>query len=229
VSKKNGLDILKNMGILYAEDDSAVRKATAKTLSVFFKTVITVDNGADALETYTSSKPDIAMFDIRMPHLNGLEVAKIIREKDQFTPIIINTSYQENEDFLKAIKLNLADYLIKPFSFEQLRLALLEAIKRMEQNNLIVAAIGNNLSYDYLTKSITKDNETILLTKNEAIILEQLLLHKGALVSYFRLEEALGLELSPSKASIKNAVLRLRKKTGKDKIINVQDFGYMIV
>lgn len=195
----------------------------------FFKTVITVDNGADALETYKSSKPDIAMFDVRMPHINGLEVAKIIREKDHITPIIINTGYQENEYFLKAIKLNLTDYLIKPFSFEQLRLALLEAIKRMEQNGLIVTVIENNLSYNYLTKSIIKDNQTMVLTKNEAIILEQLLLHKGALVTYVRLEEALGLECNPSKASIKNTVLRLRKKTGKDKIINVQDLGYMIV
>ncbi len=226
---KNGLEILKNMSILYAEDDATVREATTQTLSIFFKTVKAVDNGADALKMYRTTKFNMIMLDIRMPYINGLEVAKIIREKDQTTPIIINTSYQESEDLFKAIKLNIADYLIKPFAFDQFRLSLLEAIKRLEKNDLIISNIGENLNYDYLSKSIINATQTILLTKNELIILEELISHKGALVSYSRLEELLGLEFDLSKASIKNTILRLRKKIGKDKIINIQDLGYMLV
>ncbi len=226
---KNGLEILKNMSILYAEDDATVREATTQTLSIFFKTVKAVDNGADALKMYRTTKFNMIMLDIRMPYINGLEVAKIIRETDQRTPIIINTSYQESEDLFKAIKLNIADYLIKPFAFDQFRLSLLEAIKRLEKNDLIISNIGENLSYDYLSKSIINATQTILLTKNELIILEELISHKGALVSYSRLEELLGLEFDLSKASIKNTILRLRKKIGKDKIINIQDLGYMLV
>ena len=178
---------------------------------------------------YRTTKFNMIMLDIRMPYINGLEVAKIIRETDQRTPIIINTSYQESEDLFKAIKLNIADYLIKPFAFDQFRLSLLEAIKRLEKNDLIISNIGENLSYDYLSKSIINATQTILLTKNELIILEELISHKGALVSYSRLEELLGLEFDLSKASIKNTILRLRKKIGKDKIINIQDLGYMLV
>ena len=226
---KNGLEILKNMSILYAEDDATVREATTQTLSIFFKTVKAVDNGADALKMYRTTKFNMIMLDIRMPYINGLEVAKIIRETDQRTPIIINTSYQESEDLFKAIKLNIADYLIKPFAFDQFRLSLLEAIKRLEKNDLIISNIGENLNYDYLSKSIINATQTILLTKNELIILEELISHKGALVSYSRLEELLGLEFDLSKASIKNTILRLRKKIGKDKIINIQDLGYMLV
>lgn len=225
---KLDLDLLKEMSILYAEDDSTVRESTAKTLSIFFKTVKTTNNGEDAIKIYEQMKPNIVILDIRMPLINGLEVASIIRQNDQHTPIIIATSYTENEDFLKAIKLNLADYIIKPFSFEQLRIALLEAIKKLEQNGLIYRMIGDGFHYDFTSKTIIKDDKTIPLTKSERLILEELLVAKGSIVTYERLEALLGLESNESKGSIKNNILRLRKKVSKELILNVQDFGYLL-
>jgi len=224
----NGLEALKNMSILYAEDDDKARESTVKTLSMFFKIVKAVDNGADALKVYENYKPNIVMLDIRMPYVNGLEVAKIIRQTDEITPIILNTSYRENEDLMKAIKLNLADYLIKPFSFEELRLSFVEVLERMNKQGLIWMEIEKGMRYDFSLKSISMGDERVTLTKNEIIILEQLLAAKGSLVSYSRLEDALGFEFHSSKASIKNTILRLRKKIGKDKIVNVQDLGYML-
>lgn len=223
-----GLDILKNLSILYAEDDKTVREATAKTLSVFFKTVITVDNGADAINIYNKKKPNIVMLDIGMPLMNGLEVASSIRKNDQTTPIIINTSYQETDDFLKAIKLNLTDYIIKPFSFEKLQIALMEAIDKLHKNGLLIRKIIDDVEYDFVNKKIIRFNETILLTKNESILFEELLKQQGSLVTYQKLEEVLGSEFSESRAGIKNTILRIRKKAGKELILNIQDFGYLL-
>jgi DNA-binding response OmpR family regulator len=226
---KNSIEILKNMSILYAEDDAIVRESTVNVLKFFFKSVLVVDNGADALKMYEKSKPNILLLDIRMPFVNGLEVARVVRQKDDKTPIIINTSYQESEDFLKAIKLNLVEFLIKPFTFEQLRLSFIEAIVRMEKNGVLCTPIDEHSYYDFMQKSILREGGTIALTKNEIIVLEELLISKGALVNYSRLEEALRGEYDASKAAIKNIILRLRKKIGKDKIVNVQDLGYLLL
>lgn len=225
---KHGLELLKNMSILYAEDDVLVQKSTAKILTIFFAKVHLVNNGVDALKVYERVKPNVIMLDVEIPVVDGLEVARRIRENDLKTPIIIHTAHNDTQYLHRAIKLNLSDYLFKPFSFEQLRLSFLEMIEKMEQNGLIYAKIDTQIVYSFLKKVLFVNEEMVKLTKSEVTILEELLHKRGMLVDYTRLERALGLEYDLSKASIKNIVLRLRKKIGKERVVNVQDFGYLM-
>ncbi len=225
---KYGLELLKNMSILYAEDDLSVQKSTAKVLGAFFGKVHLASNGADALKIYERAKPNVVLLDVQIPAVDGLEVARRIREHDLKTPIIIHTAHTETHYLHKAIKLNLSDYLFKPFSFEQLRLSFLEMIEKMQESGLIYAKIDTEIIYSFLKKVLFVNGEMVKLTKSEVTILEELLHKRGMLVSYLCLERALGLEYDLSKSSIKNIVLRLRKKIGKERVVNVQDFGYLM-
>lgn len=225
---KVDMDMLKNLTVLIAEDDKTTRETISRMLSVFFEKVLVVDDGVKALEAYDKHSPNIVILDIRMPSMNGLELASIIRKKDIYTPIIIATSYTENQDLLKAVSLNLASYIIKPFGFDELKVALLESLQRLDIIGMLNKKLSGSLSYDFTTKTLYQHMQILKLTKNETILFELLLRRQGSLVSYDEIEYILGGEMFKSKASIKNTVLRLRKKIDENLIVNVQDLGYML-
>lgn len=223
------LNMLKNMSVLYAEDDEVSRESTTRILSVLFKKVISVSDGAQAMELYEKERPDVIILDIRMPSLNGLEVTSLIRKTNISTPIIIATSYKEEQDLLTAIKLNLTEYLIKPFAFEELRVALLSALKRLDRFELLETKITETLSYSYATKTLFSEGKPVKLTKNETLIFELLLKKRGSLVSYDTVESHLGFDYFKTKDSLKNTISRLRKKINANSLIaNVQDLGYIL-
>ncbi|NOR57562.1 MAG: response regulator, partial [Sulfurimonas sp.] len=91
--------------ILYAEDDERIREKYAKFLRLYFKDVYEATNGKEALELYDENRPDVIILDINMPIINGLEVAKIIRRRDNETQLIILSAYSDREKLLVATEL----------------------------------------------------------------------------------------------------------------------------
>ena len=96
-------EMLKNISVLYVEDDPNVSKQLSRFLRKAVGSVYVAANGQEGLESYKQYKPYVVITDIRMPILNGLELAKSIREIDQDVPIIVTTAFNEQEYFLKAI------------------------------------------------------------------------------------------------------------------------------
>ena len=112
-------EFLKNLRVLFVEDEELAREKLAKLLSKLFKEVILASNGLDGLEKYQNSKAtnekiDLIISDINMPILNGLEMLERIRKIDSFVPLIFTTARSETENLLKAIDLNVSNYIIKP-------------------------------------------------------------------------------------------------------------------
>ena len=107
-------EILQHNTILYAEDDKAVQKPTVEYLRRYFKEVYVASDGREALTMYRQYSIDIVMLDIDMPYVDGLEVAKEIREENKEIPILIFTAFTEVDKLLKATELNLCKYLVKP-------------------------------------------------------------------------------------------------------------------
>jgi PAS domain S-box-containing protein len=112
-------DFLKNQTVLFVEDEELAREKLAKLLSKLFKEVILASNGLEGLEKYekskiTNEKIDLIISDINMPIMNGLEMLEKIREIDPFVPLIFTTARSESENILKAIDLNVSNYIIKP-------------------------------------------------------------------------------------------------------------------
>ena len=119
------LKYLKSQTVLFVEDEEVAREILAKVLSKMFKNVITASNGLEAYEKFeraslSSDKIDLIISDINMPIVNGLDMLENIRKIDNFVPAIFVTARSETNNILRAIDLNVTNYIIKPIQTDVL-------------------------------------------------------------------------------------------------------------
>lgn len=221
------LNILKSLNILYAEDDLVIKQSISRILKMFFKEVFIANDGNEALEIYQNQEIDVIMLDYVMPNLDGYQTAKIIREINKKIPIIIVSAYTDKEKLLNAIEVNLIKYLEKPILHEDLINVFNSVISSLEENNLILSKLNENFYYSYVSKNIIKNNQEIVLTKNEVLFLELLLDKPNQLISKETIENEVFKE-SVDENTLRNMVYRLRKKLDSEIIVTIKDLGYLI-
>ncbi len=120
--------------IIYAEDDETLAFLTKDSLENYGFNVYHCANGKSCIEMFDEEKFDICILDIMMPILDGFEVATHIRSKDSNIPIIFLSAKTLKEDRIKGLKLGADDFLIKPFSMEELILKI-EIFRQRSQKN----------------------------------------------------------------------------------------------
>jgi len=113
--------------ILYVEDEPKLRERIHIVLKMRFEQVFAAANGKEGLEVFSRERPDIIVSDIKMPGMDGLEMAVRIRELAPETPIVLTTAFTETAYLLKAIELGVCAYVRKPLDCRQL----VEAITRI--------------------------------------------------------------------------------------------------
>jgi len=111
---------LKNLKILYIDDEDYIRANAVEYLSFYCDNVYEAYDGISGLESYEKYKPDIIITDIKMPKLNGIEMVKKIRQKDKKTKVILATAFLETSYLLQAVELGLIKYLTKPITADKL-------------------------------------------------------------------------------------------------------------
>lgn len=158
------LENLKYLSILY-DDDEILRNSTQNILSTLFKNVFVAKDGERAIKIYDTNNINILMLNIKMKNMSGIDVAKYIRAIDSKIPIFLVSSYTDVEDMLDAIKLDLVDYLKKPFSFEEVLNTLIRCLSKIDSKYLIKNNLGENAFYDFLSKQLISNGEYITLTK----------------------------------------------------------------
>ncbi len=116
------LNSLKDLNLLYVEDDKNVLDQTKIILDDFVKEVIVAYNGEEALDILKTRKDiDIVIADINMPKLNGIEMIKIIKQDLKLDiPTIITTAHTDTEYLLDAINLKVDGYIVKPINIKDL-------------------------------------------------------------------------------------------------------------
>lgn len=145
--------------ILYAEDDLTLAFLTKDGLEVFYE-VVHCDNGQAALETFKKEHFDACVFDIVMPKKDGFDLATDIRTLDKNIPIIFLSAKTLKEDRIKGLKLGADDYLIKPFSLEELQLKLEVFLKRsLTQDIKVLEPTMQVSSYTFDSKNFTLQND----------------------------------------------------------------------
>ncbi|MGB4600098.1 MAG: response regulator [Trichlorobacter sp.] len=118
------LEQLKNMTLLYVEDEDVARMAVGAFLRRQVGTLLLAMNGQDGLEQFQAHHPDIVVTDLEMPVMNGMQMVHSIREMDNGTPIIITTAYDDEAHACPE-----ADrIIIKPVMFNELLATILDCI-----------------------------------------------------------------------------------------------------
>lgn len=120
------LALFKNVPILYVEDDPEIREGLMFFLNRRFDTIHVAANGREGLELYRKHKPGLVVTDIKMPIMDGLEMAEKIKAEDPMTPIVITTAFNDTPFLMKAIELKIDGYVKKPIEHGDL----LDAIHR---------------------------------------------------------------------------------------------------
>jgi YesN/AraC family two-component response regulator len=119
---KNSAQTLKNVVILYVEDEPLLRDIIVKSLSAFTKNQYVAKDGVEGLELFKqhSDEIDLVITDINMPRMNGLEMSKEIKAINQNVPIIVATAFSNTEYLLEAIDLGIDKYVLKPIDLNKL-------------------------------------------------------------------------------------------------------------
>ena len=124
--------------ILIVEDDLDIAEMLGAYFRVQGYTVETVNWGEDAVQSCLAKPPDLVILDIRLPDIDGFEVARRLRanRKTRAIPIIFLTEKRERSDRLKGLELHADDYITKPFDIQELRLRVRNTLQRARQGTL---------------------------------------------------------------------------------------------
>jgi len=220
------MENLKKLNILLLEDNEEFAKNTIEFLHIYFKDVFHSTTIKGALELYDDYHVDIIISDIKVTDGNGLDFIKAIRDKDKIIPIVILSAYKDEDFLFQAIPLNICSYEVKPLSYNRLLLLLKLLSSKFDTNE--DSFIYKNLTYDFKTKTLFIDNYSVYLTKNEILFIELLITNKNNIVSYDMIQRDVYREKIMSDSSVKNLLLRVRKKLPTDFITSITGIGYKL-
>jgi len=152
---------LKNITILYVEDDLLVREQTEKILKKLFKKVYVAVDGKEGLELYKEfiSNIDVVVTDINMPNMNGLDMIKEINNLNKSIPTIVTTAHSDSHNLIKAIDINVDKYITKPIQVKELTVTIVDLVLTYKRINNI-----ENLAKTLVQKTTLNDKENSELT-----------------------------------------------------------------
>ena len=224
---------LNPLTLLYIEDDRDIQMIYAVQLENFVDKIVYAGDGQEGYELYLKHKPDIILLDINMPKLDGISLAKKIREVDREVKIIITTSYADQDKLLAAIELSLVKYILKPIDPQVLKETVIKAKKEIisekkrEEKKIFI--LDNDMIWNKTDEKLTLNNEEIKLTKNERRLLTLLSINANKVYTFFEIFDYLSHDdfyKEFDANQIRALVKLIRKKIPKDSILNVYGEGY---
>lgn len=134
------LDFLRTLSLLYVEDEAEVRDALSHFLRRRFGRIDVAANGSEGLELFKANPQDVVITDIKMPVMDGLEMAAAIKAIGKNVPIILVTAFNDTEYFLRAIEIGVDNYVKKPIVPDDLMKAVVKSTRvHMQQKQLEIA------------------------------------------------------------------------------------------
>lgn len=169
--------------ILYAEDDETLAFLTKDNLEQNYE-VTHCSDGEMALETFKNDSFDVCVFDIMMPKMDGFELAEAVRKLNSDVPILFLSAKTLKEDRIKGLRIGADDYLIKPFSIEELLLKIEIFLKRTNKNTVVENKNYTVGKYQFDSKNFLVFNadEKITLTQRESDLLKFFIENKNVVL-----------------------------------------------
>jgi two-component system response regulator MprA len=202
-----------NRTIVIAEDDQSVRNALQKILELEGFKVVAVKDGVAALETILMSEPSAAVIDVMMPFTDGLSVCRELRHRKNRTPILLLTARAEIGDRVAGLDAGADDYLVKPFSVDELLARVRALLRRNSSSESLGVLALADLTLDPISREVTRGDRQVELTKTEFDLLQLFLEQAGVVISREYLYEHIwGFDFETNSKSLDVYIGYLRRK-----------------
>lgn len=221
------------MKILLVEDDPKISSFIKIGLESHNCLVDTAYDSTIGEKLALTRKYDVIILDVVIPGISGFELCKKIRNNNILTPVLMLTSLDSVDDKLTGFECGADDYLLKPFSFQEL-LARIKALNRRNREAIINPVLKVlDLELDSIARKVKRSDKEINLTATEYKILELLLSNKGKVFDRILIAEKIwGFSFNSGTNVIDVHINALRKKIDKDfpqKLIHTKKgFGYVL-
>ena len=187
-----------------------------------------VTDGDTAIEAANAEAYDLALLDLGLPALDGLEVLRCLRNTGRAVPVIIVTARDGIDDRITGLDLGADDYLVKPFETREL-LARMRAILRRQGSGASPILSNGSLNLDPATYEVSRDGETCRLTAREFALLHALMSSPGTILSRTDLERHIyGWNEEVESNAVEFLIHAVRRKIGAETIRNVRGVGWMV-
>ena len=171
--------------ILVVDDERPIRRFLNASLSGQY-TVLEAATGAEALAMAVSGRPDVIILDLGLPDMDGLEVARRLREWTQI-PIIVVSVRDQEEDKIAALDAGADDFLTKPFGVGELTARMRAALRRSAYPESEPVFQKDDLLVDLARRNVLKQGQVVNLTPTEYAILRLLVQHAGKVMTHEQL------------------------------------------
>ncbi|MFQ6342605.1 butyrate response regulator transcription factor BumR [Campylobacter sp. VTCC 70190] len=217
----------KKLIVLVVEDEIKTRESLISVLSERFSKVIGAQNGDEGLKKFKKFKPDLVITDIAMPIMDGLDMARGIKEISDDVPIVVLSAYSDKDRLLRSIDIGIDKYLIKPVDIEELCKVLDYLVGEKIETNMLVK-ISEEYQFNKTKRTLIHSGKEIDLTKKELAFVSLLLKHPGVLVLHEDIKKNVWVGEHVSDTAVRTFIKRVRDKVGEDFIKNVPSLGYKI-
>ena len=221
-----------NAHVLVVDDDEEIRASLRRGLAFEgFKVTLAAD-GEEALRSIQDDRPDLAVLDIMMPGLDGLEVVRRLRLADEQLPVIMLTARDAVPDRVTGLEAGADDYLVKPFAFSELLARIRVRLRRREPGEERELRFGD-LRLDTAGREAWRGGRAIALTTTEYELLRLFLLHPRQVLTRNQIYDRVwGYEFVGESKVIEVYVRYLREKleaAGEPRLIQtVRGAGYVL-
>lgn len=220
------------MRILVAEDERDLNEVLCKRLRAEGYCVDGCFNGVEASDYLECTCYDAVILDIMMPCKNGLEVVSELRMKGSQTPVLFLTARDSIENRVEGLDAGADDYLVKPFSFEEL-MARLRVLTRKYSGRRSNRYTLDDLTLDIATKTVQRGGAVLPLSAKEYALLEYLIRNRGIVLTREQIEENVwGFDYDGASNIVDVYIRYLRRKVDKNSAVKlihtVRGSGYVL-
>lgn len=203
--------------ILIVEDEIGLRNGLSDSLEAEGFEVTLAENGADGLEAARNNEFSMILLDVMLPEMDGVTVAKTLREENCITPIIMLTAKSQLDDKVTGLRAGADDYMTKPFDMEELLARIDVQIRRGEASKKAQKVVSKNpeLTVDLKRGFVVVKGEERQLYDQEIRLLDFFYKHEGEILDREQLLEAVwSYNGDPSTRTVDVHIARLRQKIG---------------
>ncbi len=216
------------MRILLVEDDEALGEGIRVALKPEGYTVDWSRDGASALHALTHEDFGLAILDLGLPRMDGLEVLRRLRAAANPIPVLVLTARDATADRIAGLDAGADDYLVKPFDVDELK-ARIRALLRRSLNRAQPVLHYRDVSLDPVAQQVSYRGQPVVLQRKEFLLLHELLAQPGRVLTRDRLQQVLyGWDEEAESNALEVHIHHLRKKLFPELIRTVRGVGYLV-